>query len=144
MFLATGTLANHLAVRVQAQGDQRVAVQYDSHLYNDSGDCAQVLSNLNLVPLAHGRGTFTLAEIRTLDAGSWFVETDPFGQIAAGDVTVLFLADIPDQVRLLTLTGAPGSGKTRMALRLALQHADSFPGGTAYEAVCVQIGRAHV
>lgn len=27
---------------------------------------------------------FTLAEIRTLDAGSWFVETDPFGQIAAG------------------------------------------------------------
>ena len=28
--------------------------------------------------------TFTLAEIRSLDAGSWFVETDPFGQIAAG------------------------------------------------------------
>jgi glycerophosphoryl diester phosphodiesterase len=27
---------------------------------------------------------FTLAEIRTLDAGSWFVETDPFGRIAAG------------------------------------------------------------
>jgi glycerophosphoryl diester phosphodiesterase len=31
--------------------------------------------------------TFTLAEIRTLDAGSWFVEADPFGQIAAGAVT---------------------------------------------------------
>jgi glycerophosphoryl diester phosphodiesterase len=31
--------------------------------------------------------TFTLAEIRSLDAGSWFVETDPFGQIAAGAVT---------------------------------------------------------
>ncbi len=31
--------------------------------------------------------TFTLAEIQTLDAGSWFVETDPFGQIAAGAVT---------------------------------------------------------
>jgi glycerophosphoryl diester phosphodiesterase len=29
---------------------------------------------------------FTLAEIRTLDAGSWFVEQDPFGQIAAGEV----------------------------------------------------------
>ena len=27
--------------------------------------------------------TFTLAEIRSLDAGSWFFETDPFGQIAA-------------------------------------------------------------
>jgi glycerophosphoryl diester phosphodiesterase len=28
--------------------------------------------------------TFSLAEIRDLDAGSWFVETDPHGQIAAG------------------------------------------------------------
>lgn len=28
--------------------------------------------------------TFSLAEIRTLDAGSWFVDTDPHGQIAAG------------------------------------------------------------
>ncbi len=32
--------------------------------------------------------TFSLAEILTLDAGSWFVETDPFGQIAAGAVPV--------------------------------------------------------
>ncbi len=30
--------------------------------------------------------TFTLKEIRSLDAGSWFVETDPFGTIAAGDI----------------------------------------------------------
>ncbi|GBC62761.1 glycerophosphoryl diester phosphodiesterase [Desulfonema ishimotonii] len=31
--------------------------------------------------------TFTLAELRTLDAGSFFVESDPFGQIAAGAVS---------------------------------------------------------
>ncbi len=31
--------------------------------------------------------TFTLAELGSLDAGSWFVETDPFGEIAAGAVT---------------------------------------------------------
>jgi glycerophosphoryl diester phosphodiesterase len=36
--------------------------------------------------------TFSLAEIRSLDAGSWFVETDPFGQIAAGAVTPTELA----------------------------------------------------
>lgn len=30
---------------------------------------------------------FTLEELRQLDAGSWFVETDPFGQIAAGRVS---------------------------------------------------------
>ena len=29
---------------------------------------------------------FTLAEIRSLDAGSWFAAVDPFGQIAAGEV----------------------------------------------------------
>lgn len=31
--------------------------------------------------------TFTLAQVRSLDAGTWFLETDPFGQIAAGKVT---------------------------------------------------------
>ena len=31
--------------------------------------------------------TFSLAEIRTLDAGSWFLESDPHGQIAAGAVS---------------------------------------------------------
>ena len=31
--------------------------------------------------------TFTLAELRTLDFGSWFNEKDPFKQIAAGAVT---------------------------------------------------------
>lgn len=30
---------------------------------------------------------FTLAELRQLDFGSWFVEQDPFGQIAAGQVS---------------------------------------------------------
>lgn len=28
--------------------------------------------------------SFTLEELRSLDAGSWFIEADPFGQIAAG------------------------------------------------------------
>jgi glycerophosphoryl diester phosphodiesterase len=30
---------------------------------------------------------FELSELRSLDAGSWFVNTDPFGRIAAGRVT---------------------------------------------------------
>ena len=64
IFLPTGTLANHLAVRKLAGAQRRVLVQAESHLYNDSGDCAQTLSGLNLVPLAPGRGTFELAEVR--------------------------------------------------------------------------------
>ncbi len=63
IFVPTGTLANHLAVRRLAGDDRRVLVQADSHLFNDSGDCAEVLSGLNLVPLAEGRATLTLDEI---------------------------------------------------------------------------------
>lgn len=36
--------------------------------------------------------TYTLAEIRALDAGSWFERADPFGQVAAGAVTAGELA----------------------------------------------------
>lgn len=63
MFVPTGTLANHLAVRRLAGDDRRVLVQADSHVFNDSGACAEVLSGLNLVPLGEGRATLTLDEI---------------------------------------------------------------------------------
>lgn len=70
VFLPTGTLANHLAVRRLARHGKRVLVQAESHLYNDEGDCAQQLSGLNLVPLAPGRATITLAEIERAVAGA--------------------------------------------------------------------------
>src|SRR5216684_2459963 len=41
IFLPSGTLANHLAVRLLARRGRRVLVQQESHLYNDEGDCAQ-------------------------------------------------------------------------------------------------------
>lgn len=62
-FLPTGSLANHLAVRILSGGDSRVLVQQGSHLYHDESDAAQTLSGLNLVPLAKGRATPTMAEI---------------------------------------------------------------------------------
>lgn len=57
--------------------------------------------------------TFTLAELRSLDAGSWFVETDPFGQIAAGAVTAAELdayrgEQIPTLREALTFTRDAG------------------------------------
>ncbi|HTZ36421.1 MAG TPA: beta-eliminating lyase-related protein [Stellaceae bacterium] len=70
VFLPTGTLANHLAVRLLARSGPRVLVQQESHLYNDEGDCAQQLSGLNLVPLAPGRATVTLGEIERAVAGA--------------------------------------------------------------------------
>ena len=64
VFLPTGTLANHVALRALAGDDRRVLVQADSHLYCDSGDAATVLSGLQLVPLAAGRPTITLDEVK--------------------------------------------------------------------------------
>ncbi len=63
VFMPTGTLANHLAVRALAGADRRVIVQHESHFFNDTGDCAQTLSQLNLIPLARGKATFTLADV---------------------------------------------------------------------------------
>lgn len=64
MFVPTGTLANHLAVRRLAGDARRVLVQADSHLYNDSGDCAGILSGLNLIPLAASRDMIDLEEVK--------------------------------------------------------------------------------
>ncbi len=69
IFLPTGTLANHLALRLLARNGRRVLVQRESHLYNDEGDCAEQLSGLSLVPLAAGRASFTLAEAAAEIAG---------------------------------------------------------------------------
>lgn len=57
---------------------------------------------------------FTLAEIRTLDAGSWFVETDPFGQVAAGAVLpaeqAVYRGEcVPSLRSMLILTAGVGS-----------------------------------
>ena len=63
IYLPTGTLANHLALRKLAGNDRRVLVQAESHLYNDSGDCALTLSGLNLVPLAEGGSALPLDDV---------------------------------------------------------------------------------
>jgi len=63
VFLASGTLANHLALRLLAQPGRRVLVQRESHIYNDAGDCVQELSGLTLIPLAPERATFDVAEV---------------------------------------------------------------------------------
>jgi len=64
IFLATGTLANHLAVRTLAGADRRVLVQAESHLYNDSGDCLETLSGLNAIPLGAGQATPDRSDVR--------------------------------------------------------------------------------
>lgn len=64
VFLPTGTMANHLALRTLAGPGRRVLVQADSHLYCDSGDGVTRLSGLVLVPLGAGTPGFTLDDVR--------------------------------------------------------------------------------
>ncbi len=64
IFMPTGTLANHMAVRALAGGSSRVIVQEESHFYQDEGDCAQTLSALTLIPLAPGRATFGADDVQ--------------------------------------------------------------------------------
>jgi threonine aldolase len=63
VWLPTGTLANHLAVRLLAGNKRRVLVQAESHLFRDCGDCAQTLSGLHLIPLAPGHATFRFEDV---------------------------------------------------------------------------------
>ncbi len=64
IFMPTGTLANHLTLRKLCGLNPRAVVQEQSHLYNDTGDCATKLSGINLIPLAKGRPYFTLEEVK--------------------------------------------------------------------------------
>ncbi len=59
-------------------------------------------------------GDFTFAELRTLDAGRWFVNSDPYGQIAAGKVS-------PERVKLFE-TGSLRIPTLREVLDLAKGH----------------------
>ena len=64
IFMPTGTLANHLAIRALCGTRRRAIVQEQSHLYHDSGDCVTQLSGINLIPLAKGRPSFTFEELK--------------------------------------------------------------------------------
>jgi len=80
IFLPTGTLANHLAVRRLARRGKRIIVQEQSHIYNDAGDCAQSLSGLNLVPIT---GDFTANTIESAIEASKQGRVDtPIGAIS--------------------------------------------------------------
>jgi threonine aldolase len=64
VFMPTGTLANHLAIRQLCGVKPRAVVPEQSHLYNDTGDCVPRLSGIHLMPLAPGRPAFTLAALQ--------------------------------------------------------------------------------
>jgi threonine aldolase len=63
VFMPTGTLANHIAVRRLANNNRRIIVQEQSHFYNDSGDCAETLSGLNLITTGDNAVDFSVTDV---------------------------------------------------------------------------------
>ena len=63
VFMPTGTLANHIAVRKLANNNRRIIVQEQSHFYNDCGDCAETLSGLNLITTGVNAVDFSLTDV---------------------------------------------------------------------------------
>ncbi len=63
VFMPTGTMANHIAIRLLCGEAKHALVQQESHVYRDESNAVSTLSGINLVPLAPGKGAPTLAEI---------------------------------------------------------------------------------
>lgn len=63
VFMPTATLANHIAVRKLANNNRRIIVQEQSHFYNDSGDCAETLSGLNLITTGDNAVDFSVNDV---------------------------------------------------------------------------------
>ena len=63
LFLPTGTLANHMAIRRHCGTRGQALVPEQSHIYRDTGDGVARLSGIQLVPLAPDRPGPTAAEV---------------------------------------------------------------------------------
>jgi threonine aldolase len=64
IWMPTGTLANHLALRRHCGIKSRVVLQEQSHIYHDEGDTLARLSGLNVIPLATDRPYFIADELQ--------------------------------------------------------------------------------
>lgn len=64
IYLASGTLANQLALSVLSGENTKVVVQETSHVYRDEADAAQATFSKRLIPLAPNKVYFTAKELQ--------------------------------------------------------------------------------
>lgn len=63
VFMPTGTMANHIAIRILCGEAKHALVQQESHVYRDESNCVTTLSGINMVPLAAGKTAPSVSEI---------------------------------------------------------------------------------
>ena len=66
IWMPTGTMANILGLRKHCGTNARIALQEQSHIYQDEGDALSRLCGLNAIPLAPNRPYFTVEELNEL------------------------------------------------------------------------------
>lgn len=66
IYMPTGTLANHLAIRQHCIYSKRALVQYESHINRDSGDCVSALSGINLITLGKNKVIFEIEDLQNI------------------------------------------------------------------------------
>ena len=82
IFMPTGTLANHLALRRLCGTRPKAVVQEQSHLFHDTGDSVARLSGIALLPLANGKPWFGVDELRAaLDLSDTERVASPVGAV---------------------------------------------------------------
>lgn len=130
VFMPTGTLANHIALRLLCGESKHALVQQESHVYRDESNTVTTLSGINLVPLAPGRAAPTLEEVAAaieraelgpypLKVGAIALES-PVRRAQGATLTPALVADIAslaraknirlhlDGARLFLMSGMPG------------------------------------
>ena len=83
IYMPTGTLANHIALRQHCTTKKRAIVQYESHINRDSGDCVSALSGINLITLGNNKIIYDVNELQKIliDNGKGKVKT-PIGALS--------------------------------------------------------------
>ncbi len=63
IYMPTGTLANHIALRLHCTRRKKAIVQQQSHIYRDSGDAIPHLSGIHMLPLALDNVFFSVEDV---------------------------------------------------------------------------------
>ncbi len=66
VYMPTGTLANHIALRKHCINKKRAIIQYNSHINRDTGDCVSNISGINLLTLGKDKVIFDNSELQTI------------------------------------------------------------------------------
>ncbi len=115
--------ANQWELDVQVSADGELVVLHDGSLWRTS-NAGQVYP----LRLFWQVKNFSLAEIQTLDAGSWYLKKDPFGEIATGTISSEQQAEIAGEP-FPTLREALELTKTKdWSVNIELKDVSKTPG----------------